>query len=248
MTEDIFEGYTPLLSVEPGSMGRETWKARLSEIPEISSCAKESWYGEVIVRLYNNFKDYKKMHSEVYKKMPVPLSKKKFSGQLNIRIDHNLHKALAMEAHQKKISLNALISTKLDKVTNSKEDIYEWHLDEVKIVRVRLAILCFSEYGGREVWLCIQLDNLNDELEGDDCHKENELLDKIQNNKILMDTLKNFLSSLVLTEKTTKQNCVLLNTKSLNKAMDHLSAKSIDRSKSIYFAENEKYLIFKLEE
>ena len=45
--------------------------------------------------------------------VPVSPSKKSYSGQFNVRIDKRLHKALAIEASQAHVSLNALVAQKL---------------------------------------------------------------------------------------------------------------------------------------
>ena len=53
--------------------------------------------------------DMKKNHEPI----PDPLSSKKYSGKLLVRISPDIHKRLALEAFESKISINHLISTKL---------------------------------------------------------------------------------------------------------------------------------------
>ncbi len=49
--------------------------------------------------------------------IPVAPAKKEYSGQFNVRIDKRLHRALAMEAAQAGITLNALVAQKLSRAT-----------------------------------------------------------------------------------------------------------------------------------
>ena len=44
---------------------------------------------------------------------PEPLSKKRFSGKLNVRMPSQLHRQLAVEAEREGVSLNQLITMKL---------------------------------------------------------------------------------------------------------------------------------------
>lgn len=54
-------------------------------------------------------KDMKKHNEEI----PEPISTRKFSGKLMVRIPPEMHKKLAIEAEEENISLNRLISSKL---------------------------------------------------------------------------------------------------------------------------------------
>ncbi len=54
-------------------------------------------------------KDMKKNHE----KIPEPLSSRRFSGKLMVRIPPEVHRRLAMQAEEEKISLNRLISARL---------------------------------------------------------------------------------------------------------------------------------------
>ncbi len=49
-------------------------------------------------------------------------SRKEYSGQFNVRLDRRLHRALAIEAAQAGLSLNALVSQKLAKGTHQFND------------------------------------------------------------------------------------------------------------------------------
>lgn len=46
-------------------------------------------------------------------RIPEPLSKRRFSGKLNVRMPKDLHRRLADESERQGISLNAWINTKL---------------------------------------------------------------------------------------------------------------------------------------
>jgi len=44
---------------------------------------------------------------------PVPLSSRKYSGKFQVRIPPELHRRLALEAAEEKVSLNRLVSSRL---------------------------------------------------------------------------------------------------------------------------------------
>lgn len=50
---------------------------------------------------------------ESEERIPIPLSKRDYSGTLNLRMPKHLHRQLAMEAEQQGVSLNQWINTKL---------------------------------------------------------------------------------------------------------------------------------------
>lgn len=45
--------------------------------------------------------------------VPVPLAEKRYSGEFRVRIPPEVHRALAMQAAEQKVSLNRLASVKL---------------------------------------------------------------------------------------------------------------------------------------
>ncbi len=55
----------------------------------------------------------KEDYQEDREEIPVSPSRKDYSGCFNVRIDKRIHRALAIEAAQAGISLNALVSAKL---------------------------------------------------------------------------------------------------------------------------------------
>lgn len=52
--------------------------------------------------------------------VPVPLSRRNFSGKLNVRMPKGLHRQLAVESEREGVSLNNWINTKL--ATNCQKD------------------------------------------------------------------------------------------------------------------------------
>lgn len=46
-------------------------------------------------------------------KVPEPLSSRKFSGKFMVRVPPEVHRHLAIEAAEEKVSLNRLVSAKL---------------------------------------------------------------------------------------------------------------------------------------
>jgi len=46
---------------------------------------------------------------------PLPLSRRKFSGKFMVRIPPEIHRKLAIEAEEERISLNRLVSSKLSR-------------------------------------------------------------------------------------------------------------------------------------
>ncbi len=53
--------------------------------------------------------------------IPVPLSRRDFSGKLNVRMPKNLHRQLALESEREGVSLNNWINTKLATPYGSNE-------------------------------------------------------------------------------------------------------------------------------
>ena|SRR3989338_8114687 len=104
---DEFDGFTLLITEE----FEGEFVAHFVELPNVSACAgtAEGAVVELKVAWEGMKKSYRK-HKE-----PVPLapSRKKYSGQFNVRIDKRIHRALAIEAAQVGISLNALVAQKL---------------------------------------------------------------------------------------------------------------------------------------
>ena len=111
--QNEFDGFTLHLFYDEND---QDWVAYLLELPSVSAFGdtphkalkelKEAWEG---VKL-----SYQQREEDI----PIAPSQKIYSGQFNVRVDKRLHKALAIEAAQSGISLNALIGQKLTQKTS----------------------------------------------------------------------------------------------------------------------------------
>jgi predicted HicB family RNase H-like nuclease len=111
-----FDGFTVSLTLDEDG----DWLATLLELPTVSafSSKPETAVDELKIAWEGVKKSYR------MKKEPIPVApaRKSYSGQFNVRIDKRIHRALAMEAAQAGVSLNALIAHKLaDAASNKKE-------------------------------------------------------------------------------------------------------------------------------
>jgi predicted HicB family RNase H-like nuclease len=112
MKNKDFDGFTVnILLDEDGD-----WLAHFVELPNVSafSDSPEKAVDELRVAWEGVKASYRK-HGE---SIPVAPKKKNYSGQFNVRIDKRLHRALAVEAAQVGVSLNALVAQKLAKNTS----------------------------------------------------------------------------------------------------------------------------------
>lgn len=108
--KDSFDGFSiNLFQDEDGD-----WTAHFNELPEISGFGDSS--EEALSALAEAWGLVKESCIARGEKPPVAPSKKKYSGQFNVRIDKRIHRALAMEAARNGLSLNALVAQKLAKV------------------------------------------------------------------------------------------------------------------------------------
>ena len=106
-----FDGYTVNVYLDDDG----DWLAHFVELPEVSAFAAtaedalnefaQAWAG---VRL-----SFEKRGEVV----PVAPSRKRYSGQFNVRIDKNLHRQLAVAAAKAGVSLNAMVAQKLALMT-----------------------------------------------------------------------------------------------------------------------------------
>ena len=85
--------------------------AHFIELPSISAfgATPEEALAELDIAWQGVKESYHK-HGEA---VPVAPTRKEYSGQFNVRLDRRLHRALAIEAAQAGISLNALVAQKL---------------------------------------------------------------------------------------------------------------------------------------
>lgn len=110
---DKFDGYTvEIFHDEDGD-----WLARLEEMPSISAFADtpERALSELEIAWGLTKESYLANGEEV----PVAPSRRKYSGQFNVRVDKRVHRALAVEAARVGVSLNALVARKLSESVKS---------------------------------------------------------------------------------------------------------------------------------
>lgn len=93
------------------------WLAHFVELPNISA------FADTPDAAVNELRDAWELTKESYEAagepVPVAPANKNYSGQFNVRIDRRVHRALAVEAAQAGISLNALVAQKLAKDARS---------------------------------------------------------------------------------------------------------------------------------
>lgn len=111
-SKDEFDGFSiELFRDEDGE-----WLAHFEELPNVSA------FGDTPEDALRELKEAWECMKESYvshnESIPVAPSKKDYSGQFNVRIDKRIHRALAIEAAQVGISLNALVAQKLSLSVN----------------------------------------------------------------------------------------------------------------------------------
>lgn len=104
---DRFDGFAVNLALDDDG----DWLAYFLEMPNVSAFAETPEQAlDELVQAWEGIKaSYVKQGEEV----PVPATRRGYSGQFNVRIDKRLHRALAIEAAQAGVSLNALVAQKL---------------------------------------------------------------------------------------------------------------------------------------
>ena len=104
---DEFDGFSiHLLEDNDGD-----FVAHFVELPNVSACGSTA--EEAITELKIAWSTMKESYRKHKEEIPVAPSRKKYSGQFNIRIDKRDHRALAIEASRVGLSLNALVAQKL---------------------------------------------------------------------------------------------------------------------------------------
>lgn len=108
MAEHIeqFDGFTITLVEE-----NNEWLAHFVELPRVSAYGDTA--SEALQELEVAWGLLKESYSENNEPIPVAPARKQYSGAFNVRVDKRVHKALAVEAAQAGVSLNALVSQKL---------------------------------------------------------------------------------------------------------------------------------------
>ncbi len=110
---DKFDGYTVEIFLDEEG----DWLARLEELPNISAFADSP--ENALAELETAWKLTKESYVDNGEEIPVAPSRRKYSGQFNVRVDRRVHRALAIEAARAGVSLNALVSKKLSENLNT---------------------------------------------------------------------------------------------------------------------------------
>lgn len=105
--KDEFDGF----SIELFRDDDEDWLAHFEELPTVSAFG--STPEEALEELKEAWEAMKESYISHNEPLPIAPARKEYSGQFNIRIDRRIHRALAVEAAQAGISLNALVAQKL---------------------------------------------------------------------------------------------------------------------------------------
>lgn len=106
---DRFDGFTVNIFLDDD----EDYVARFVELTDISAFGKT--HELALAELASAWEGVKLIYGEEGKPIPIAPSKREYSGQFNVRIDRRVHRALAVEAAQAGVTLNALVSQKLAK-------------------------------------------------------------------------------------------------------------------------------------
>jgi predicted HicB family RNase H-like nuclease len=104
---DDFDGFTVNVTLDDDG----EWLAHLVELPNVSAFAETA--DQAVAELRQAWQGVKESYRKHKESIPVAPGRKNYSGQFNVRIDKRLHRALALEAAQAGISLNALVAQKL---------------------------------------------------------------------------------------------------------------------------------------
>ena len=112
MKSKNFDGFTVNIVLDEDG----DWLAHFVELPSVSAFSDSPQKAVEELRLaWAGVKESYRKHGE---SIPVAPRNKNYSGQFNVRLDKRLHRALAVEAAQVGVSLNALVAQKLAKITN----------------------------------------------------------------------------------------------------------------------------------
>ena len=103
-TSDKFDGFSIALFRDEG----DDWLAHFEELPNISAFGASP--EEALRELSEAWALMKESYVSHGEPIPVASSKKRYSGQFNVRIDRRVHRALAIEAAQVGVSLKALVA------------------------------------------------------------------------------------------------------------------------------------------
>ena len=105
--QDRWDGFTVILTLDEDN----EWLAHFIELEGVSAFGETPELAlEELKIAWEGVKESYRKHNQP---IPVAPANKNYSGQFNVRIDKRVHRALAMEAAQAGISLNALVAQKL---------------------------------------------------------------------------------------------------------------------------------------
>lgn len=105
--KDEFDGFSiELFKDEEGD-----WLAHFEELPNVSAFGDSP--ENALLELHEAWSAMKESYINHNDPIPIAPSKREYSGQFNVRIDKRVHRALAIEAAQAGITLNALVAQKL---------------------------------------------------------------------------------------------------------------------------------------
>jgi predicted HicB family RNase H-like nuclease len=105
--DDRFDGYGVELFVDDDN----DWLAHFAEMPEISAFGPTP--EKALSELATAWRLVKESYQQEERPIPIPPSRRHYSGQFNVRIDKRVHRKLAIEAQRNGLTLNALVARKL---------------------------------------------------------------------------------------------------------------------------------------
>ena len=105
--DDRFDGYGVELYVDDDG----DWLVHFEEMPNISAFGPTP--EDALRELAIAWRLVKESYAAEGKPVPVPPSRRQYSGQFNVRIDKRVHRKLAIEAERNGLTLNALLAKKL---------------------------------------------------------------------------------------------------------------------------------------
>ena len=106
-TTDRFDGFT----VNMYHDDEGDYLAHFVELPGVSAFA--STPEEALNELAEAWAGVRESYDKRGESVPVAPARRKYSGSFNVRIDKRVHRALAIEAAQAGVSLNALVAQRL---------------------------------------------------------------------------------------------------------------------------------------
>lgn len=112
-TIDRFDGHAVNLYLDEGG----DWLAHFVELPNVSAFGDSP--EQALQELGMAWEGVKKSYRKHGEPIPAATSEGEYSGHLTIRIEKPLHRALAIEAAQTGVSLNAVVARKLAETTRA---------------------------------------------------------------------------------------------------------------------------------